>query len=68
MADGDVTIERTDDGRWAVVRDGEELSVHPREAGAEAERHRLVQATQQDGDSPAEYSADEGPYPDNVGS
>lgn len=66
--DGDLEIVRTDGGDWAVVRDGEQVSVHPNEAGAEAERTRISQADQGDPQPDAPYSPGEGPYPDNVGS
>lgn len=71
MADeqGDLEVEQTEEGDWAVVRGGRRLSVHPREAGAEAARTRIAQAEQDgDGASPDDYDPDEGPYPDNVGS
>lgn len=68
MATEDLQLEPTDDGQWAVVRGGQTLSVHPNESGAEAERVRIARAEQDGDDGPAEYSPDEGPYPDNVGS
>ena len=69
MAPEDLQLTRTDDGQWAVVRDGQTLSVHPNESGAEAERVRIAQSERDGSDDPAApYTADEGPYPDNVGS
>ena len=71
MADeqGDLELEQTDDGQWAVVRDGDQLSIHPHEAGAEAERTRISQAEQDGGGiAPDDSDPEEGPYPDNVGS
>lgn len=67
--DSALRIERTDDDQWAVLRDGEELSVHPNHAGAEAARNRISQAEQgDDQDGPDDYAPEEGPNPDNVGS
>lgn len=62
------------DGSWAVVdEDGEVLSVHPNEAGAEAERTRLAQSAQEhdeadesSGDQP-DLAPEDDPYTDNVG-
>lgn len=71
MADdrGDLELVETDDGQWAVVRDGQQVSVHPHQAGAEAERTRISQAEQDGGGTePGDYDPEEGPYPDNVGS
>lgn len=67
--DTTLRIERTDDGQFAVLRDGEELSVHPNHAGAEAARHRISQSDQGHGDpGPDDYAPEEGANPDNVGS
>lgn len=65
----DLQLTETDDGQWAVVRDGETLSTHPNEAGAEAERTRIAEAEQHaQGEDPPEYTAEEGPNPGNVAS
>lgn len=69
MTTEDLRLEETDDGQWAVVRDGETLSTHPNEAGAEAERTRIAEGEQNpDADDPPEYDAEEGPNPGNVAS
>lgn len=69
MATEDLQLQRTDDGQWAVVRDGETVSVHPNQSGAESERVRIAQAELAgDDDAPEGYRPEEGPNPDNVGS
>lgn len=65
----DLQLEETDDGQWAVVRDGETLATHPNQAGAEAERTRIAEGEQNpEGDDPPGYAPEEGPNPGNVGS
>lgn len=62
------------DGSWAVVDEDEEvLSVHPNEAGAEAERTRLAQSardhdeTDEDTGDRSDLAPEDDPYTDNVG-
>ena len=67
--DTTLRIERTDDGQFAVLRDGEQVSVHPNHAGAEAARNRISQADQGGGQpGPDDYAPEEGAHPDNAGS